>query len=136
MLVEKVRELQELKVMADELAAIEDTIKAEMIAAGKDERPTPATVLTARLLSPRIVPFMTNIASRLKAAILALIKRKFKIMLDELMNLTHHINASRVFMETINNRLDYITNLFTDAETSLQQAENACRELNETIEGQ
>lgn len=37
MLVEKVKELKELKVMAAEITAIEDTIKAEMVAAGKDE---------------------------------------------------------------------------------------------------
>lgn len=56
-------------------------------------------------------------------------------ILDEIHLLTDSITGARVFMETFNDKLDHMTNLFLDAEQKLHRAEARCAALTATIAG-
>lgn len=53
---------------------------------------------------------------------------------DELPLLADDITASRVFIETLNDKLNYMVGLFDDAELRLHKAEARCQELKKLLE--
>lgn len=57
-------------------------------------------------------------------------------MLDEMASLSDSITASRIFIEAFNDKLNYMTGLFEDAEQRLCKAEARCLELKKLLEAE
>lgn len=53
---------------------------------------------------------------------------------DDITMLELEINAASVFMVSFNDKLDFMVNLFLEAEQKLQNAEKRCKELKAELE--
>lgn len=54
-------------------------------------------------------------------------------VIDAVDALSCNINAARVFLESFNDKLDYMSGLFLDAEDKLRKAEDRCKELEKLL---